>query len=60
MQPIESLDHIEWFPERDTETEVGKQSRVWKRKADRLTWKRERRRQNRMLGKEYFGYKKNL
>ncbi|CAH2108473.1 unnamed protein product [Euphydryas editha] len=58
VQPIESSDHIEWFPESDTEAEVGKQSRSRKRKAGRLTWKREHSRKNRMLGKEYFGYKK--
>ncbi|KAF9413697.1 hypothetical protein HW555_008143, partial [Spodoptera exigua] len=59
VQPFESLDHIEWFPERDTEAEVGRLSRSRKRKADRLTWKREHNRKNRMLGKEYLGYKKN-
>ncbi|CAH2095417.1 unnamed protein product [Euphydryas editha] len=58
VQPVESSDHIEWFPERDTEAEVGRQSRSRKRKADRLTWKREHSRKNRMLGKEYLGYKK--
>lgn len=58
VQPIQSSDNIEWFPERVTEVEVGKQSRTRKRKADRLTWKREQSRKNRMLGKEYVGFKK--
>lgn len=58
VQPIESSHHIDWFPERDAKAEIGRESRSRKRKADRLSWKREHSKNNRMLGKEYLGHKK--
>lgn len=57
VQPLDSLD-VDWFPERNIETEVAGASRTRKRKADRQNWKKIKNQKNRMLGKEYIGYKK--
>lgn len=58
VQPLDNLD-IGWFPERAIEPEVSSASRTRKRKADRQNWMKIKNQKNRMLGKEYVGYKKN-
>lgn len=57
VQPLDSFD-VNWFPEREIEPEIASASRTRKRKADRKHWKKNKNQENRMLGKEYTGFKK--
>lgn len=54
LKPL-SPDSVEWFPER--EMEENKKNRK-RRKGDQNNWKRMKNKRQRMMGKEYIGFKK--